>query len=158
MDYYEGIIRNTEFFTTTELSEKLKMNVQVLTRKIQAGEIMAYKIGKDWRIPEQSVFAWLEQHSNKDNKKINRSQITKKKPVAELGKQKKYSIGKKKFLLEYILAQFEPAKSYTEKEINRIICRFNSNYNSVRKELISNGMMDLSNGNYKRRSDFSLNR
>ena len=45
MNYTEGVIRNTEFFTTTELAEKLKMNVQVITRKVQAGEIRAYKIG-----------------------------------------------------------------------------------------------------------------
>ena len=67
MDYSEGIIKNTEFFTTSELAEKLKMNVQVITRKVQAGEIMAYKIGKDWRIPEQSVIQWLEQHSNRNH-------------------------------------------------------------------------------------------
>jgi len=64
VDYTEGIIRNTEFFTTSELAKKLKMNVQVITRKVQSGDIRAYKIGKDWRIPEPSVHAWLEQRSN----------------------------------------------------------------------------------------------
>ena len=64
MQYNEGFIKNTEFFTTAELAKKLKMNTQVITRKIQSGEIRAYKIGKDWRIPEQSVFDWLENNSN----------------------------------------------------------------------------------------------
>ena len=57
-------LRETEFFTTTELAQKLKMNVQVITRKVKAGEILAYKIGKDWRIPDQSVTEWLERQTN----------------------------------------------------------------------------------------------
>ena len=68
MDYSDGIIRNCEFFTTSELAEKLKMNVQVITRKVQAGEIEAYKIGKEWRIPERSVYEWLERNVNTNGK------------------------------------------------------------------------------------------
>ena len=72
MKYYQGLIKKTEFFTTNELAEKLKMNQQVITRKVQSGEIAAYKIGKDWRIPEQSVLEWLERNSNRNAKSTTR--------------------------------------------------------------------------------------
>ncbi len=52
------------FFTTKELAGRLQMNVQVITRKVQRGEIRAYKLGKDWRIPESAIVEWLEKNSN----------------------------------------------------------------------------------------------
>ena len=129
MAYYEGIIQNTEFFTTTELAKKLKMNVQVITRKVQAGEINAYKIGKDWRIPEESVYNWLEDLSNKSGH-VNKTEIkpniipTLVEPTVPLPHSNR------KYLLEYILAQFEPDRSYTENDVNRIIARFHKDFNT----------------------------
>ena len=105
MEYREGQIRKTEFFTTSELAKKLKMNVQVITRKVQSGEIQAYKIGKDWRIPEQSVHAWLEMHSNQNNRTTRQkvvSNFVKDEHIEKLPAQR----SKRKYLLEYILAQF----------------------------------------------------
>jgi len=149
MDYSEGIIKNTEFFTTSELAEKLKMNVQVITRKVQAGEIMAYKIGKDWRIPEQSVLQWLEQHSNR-NRITSKEKVIKnfvKDDHIETLPAKK---NKRKYLLEYILAQFEPNRSYTEEEVNNIISRHHQDFATVRREFIMEKMMERSDGVYRR--------
>ncbi|MFZ5980283.1 MAG: DUF2087 domain-containing protein [Candidatus Zixiibacteriota bacterium] len=149
MDYSEGIIKNTEFFTTSELAEKLKMNVQVITRKVQAGEIMAYKIGKDWRIPEQSVLQWLEKHSNR-NQTTPKDKVIKnfvKDDHIETLPAKKI---KRKYLLEYILAQFEPNRSYSEEEVNNIISRYHEDFATVRREFIMEKMMERSDGTYRR--------
>ncbi|MEW5995616.1 MAG: DUF2087 domain-containing protein [Candidatus Zixiibacteriota bacterium] len=156
MDYQEGIIRNTEFFTTTELAEKLKMNVQVITRKVQAGEISAYKIGKDWRIPERSVHEWLEKHSNKKGRPTLRQKVmdnfVKDDHIEKLPVQR----SKRKYLLEYILAQFEPSRLYSEEEVNKVISRYHEDFCTVRREFISEKMMDRVNGRYRRRTGYRL--
>lgn len=155
MQYYEGFIKNTEFFTTAELAKKLKMNTQVITRKIQSGEIRAYKIGKDWRIPEQSVYDWLE---NNVNGKKNQSQKQTKKQIISEDKTGKLTLktGKKKYLLEYILAQFEPNKRYSEAELNKIINRYQADFRTIRNDFINEQMMELSEGYYYRCNDYKL--
>lgn len=154
MDFSEGIIKNTEFFTTSELADKLKMNVQVITRKVQAGEISAYKIGKEWRIPEHSVYEWLEAHSNKNGKPTRKDKV-----VANYVKDERIEIlpaqrSKRKFLLEYILAQFEPNRVYAEEEVNRIIGRYHDDFATVRREFIVERMMDRADGKYRRRNGY----
>lgn len=155
MDYREGFIKKTEFFTTSELAKKLKMNVQVITRKVQSGEIEAYKIGKDWRIPEQSVHNWLEKHSNQndysDREKVV-SNFVKDEHIEKLPAQR----SKRKYLLEYLLAQFEPNKVYTEEEVNRTISRFHDDFCTVRREFIAEKMMDRVDGKYRRRTAYRL--
>ena len=155
MDYKEGLIRKTEFFTTSDLAKKLKMNVQVITRKVQSGEIEAYKIGKDWRIPEQSVHNWLEKHSNQNERSSRQkvvSNFVKNEHIEKLPAQR----SKRKYLLEYLLAQFEPNKVYTEEEVNRTISRFHDDYCTVRREFIAEKMMDRVDGKYRRRTEYRL--
>ncbi|MCD6248735.1 MAG: helix-turn-helix domain-containing protein [candidate division Zixibacteria bacterium] len=149
MNYTEGIIRNTEFFTTTELAEKLKMNVQVITRKVQAGEIRAYKIGKEWRIPEPSVFEWLESNANSvESKGSNISRHRAKKPADHTSQRG--------HLLEYVLAQFEPNRLYREDEVNRIVERQHKDTPAIRKELLARHMMELADGQWRRCNGYRL--
>ncbi len=155
MEYREGYIKKTEFFTTSELAKKLKMNVQVITRKVQSGEIQAYKIGKDWRIPEQSVHAWLELHSNQNARSVRQkvvSNFLKDEHIEKLPAQR----SKRRYLLEYILAQFEPNRVYAEEEVNRIISRFHDDFCTVRREFIAEKMMDRIDGKYRRRTQYRL--
>lgn len=151
----ENTIKETVFFTTAELADKLKMNVQVITRKVQAGEIGAYKIGKDWRIPEQSVREWLERHSNqrpRDPKTQVMDNFVKDEKIEHLPVKR----SKRKYLLEYILAQFEPNRVYTEDEVNRIITRYHEDYCTVRREFIDERMMDRIDGKYRRRTGYKF--
>ena len=155
MEYKEGLIKTTEFFTTAELAKKLKMNVQVITRKVQSGEIQAYKIGKDWRIPEISVHTWLEAHSNQNSKTKREkvvSNFVRDEHIEKLPAQR----SKRKYLLEYILAQFEPNKTYNEDEVNKTISRYHNDFCTVRREFISEKMMDRIDGKYRRRTAYRL--
>ncbi len=155
MNYTEGLIKATEFFTTAELAQKLKMNVQVITRKVQAGEIQAYKIGKEWRIPEQSVFDWLESNINSKTAIPRRTRVAAAvKPVAETPSLTSAQQSKRKYLLEYILAQFEPDREYTEAEVNRVVTRYHSNSHTIRREFVAEKMMEHINGNYRRRTGY----
>lgn len=154
MNYTEGIIQNTEFFTTTELAQKLKMNVQVITRKVQAGEIMAYKIGKEWRIPEPAVFEWLESNTNT---KRQTTKTTERNPSSATGKKlsaKAERNGQERPQLEYILAQFEPNRSYSTEEVDRIISRYDADCPAVREQLISSRMMGTEDGQYRRQNGY----
>ncbi|MDH4158300.1 MAG: DUF2087 domain-containing protein [candidate division Zixibacteria bacterium] len=156
MEYQEGIIKNTEFFTTSELAEKLKMNVQVITRKVQAGEIQAYKIGKDWRIPEHAVHQWLEAQSNKNGRLTPRQKVVSNFMKDEHIESMPAQRSKRKYLLEYILAQFEPNRSYSEDEVNRIVSRYHDDFCTVRREFIAEKMMDRISGHYRRRTGYKF--
>ena len=152
MDYVEGVIKNTEFFTTAELAKKLKMNVQVITRKVQAGEIEAFKIGKDWRIPESAVAAWLERNSNRNNG----APVAKKNGVRRSADSLPQQPSKRKYLLEYILAQFEPNRAYSEDEVDRLITRHHDDCETVRSEFLAEEMMEQVDGKYRRRAGYTL--
>ena len=142
-------IRDTEFFTTAELAAKLKMNVQVITRKVKAGEIYAYKIGKDWRIPDSSVSDWLDNQANRRN--TDGVAGTKGRPT-----HKKALRTQRPDLLEYILAQLEPAKSYTESELQRIISRQYQNWQEIFGELLTAGMVEKDGLRIRRREGHDL--
>lgn len=153
MTYREGIIKETEFFTTAELAKKIKMNVQVITRKVQAGEIEAYKIGKDWRIPEQSVYNWLEHLSNKTTSRP-RKKVVMKAPDKSKSGVLPAQRSKRKFLLEYILAQFDPNQTYAEAEVNKIIARYHNDYSSIREQFVGESMMDAVDGGFRRKAGY----
>lgn len=163
MEYVEGIIKNTEFFTTAELAKKLKMNVQVITRKVQAGEIRAFKIGKDWRIPESAVHEWLERHVNdgrngngNGNGKAHKAKVVKDYVKDDHIKELPSKPFERKYLLEFILAQFEPAKTYSEEDVNNVISRYYDDYATVRHEFVAEKMLEKTGGGYRRRSGYKF--
>jgi excisionase family DNA binding protein len=133
----------------------LKMNVQVIARKLKYGEIKGYKIGKDWRVKESDLFEWLEKHSNTvvmkpGQKIINR--FIKDGKFAALPAQHK----KRKYILEYILRQFKLNRIYSEKEVNEIITAFHDDYCRVRREFVDEGMMNRKDGKYKRNVSYKF--
>ena len=156
MNYTEGIIKNTEFFTTTELAKKLKMNVQVITRKVQAGEIRAYKIGKEWRIPEPSVFEWLESNANTREPSPRKPAQGGTPGRQRSSREQTTSVDDQKYLLEYVLAQFEPNRLYREDEVDSIIGRQQADSPTVRRELVTRHMMEVENGLWRRCRGYRL--
>src|SRR5688500_9316280 len=51
-------------YTAQAVAEILRMNLQVVQRKLQAGEIPGYRLGREWRIEKSQLLAWLETQSN----------------------------------------------------------------------------------------------
>lgn len=156
MNYIEGIIKNTEFFTTSELADKLKMNVQVITRKVQAGEIRAYKIGKEWRIPEPSVYEWLEANANSNVTPPGAKTPGNGQPHSDQAPRGKAVAEQRRHLLEYILAQLEPNRLYGEKELDRLIGRHAEDGAAVKRELVDRRMVEQDNGMFRRRTGYRL--
>lgn len=155
--FVDGLIRNTEFFTTAELAEKLKMNVQVITRKVQAGEIRAYKIGKEWRIPEQSVHAWLEEQANRPVGARNET-TGPDRPASRLAilRTKAEPTSHHRPQLEYILAQLEPQRWYSEDELARLIGRFHTDIDSIRRDLLSAAMIEPGPNGVRRSTTYTI--
>jgi len=141
------------FYTTNEIAEMLKMNVQVIARKLQHGELAGYKIGKDWRVRRSDLDEWLERHSNKSimqpgQKIIER--FMRKDRFETLPVQRK----RRKYILEHILRQFDTNRIYPEKEVNEIVLRFHDDYCRVRREFIDEKMMYRKDGNYRRNASY----
>jgi excisionase family DNA binding protein len=138
-----------KFYSTNEIAELLKMNVQVIARKLKYGELSGYKIGKDWRVRESDLLQWLEKHSNQNT--LHPSQ----KIVNRFMKDGRFDVlpaqrKKRRYILEYILGQFELGKVYAEKEVNEIIGRFHDDYCRVRREFVDERMMSRKDGKYSR--------
>jgi excisionase family DNA binding protein len=146
-------VAQTTFLTTAEVAEKLKLNQQVVVRKLQSGEIPGYKIGKDWRVSDHQLAAWLESRSNQnrlgDRAKVERS-FFKDGRLVEIPAQRK----KRTYILERLLQEFEMNRVYGEPEVNAILRRFHDDVCTLRREFIMEKMMVRAKGLYRRVSSY----
>jgi excisionase family DNA binding protein len=46
---------NEKIYTPSEIAEKLQVNKETVLRKIRKGEMKAFKVGRLWRITEESL-------------------------------------------------------------------------------------------------------
>lgn len=53
-----------DFLTVEELCEILKMGHNAVYRLLNSGELKAFRNGRIWRIPKQSVIEYVKQRSN----------------------------------------------------------------------------------------------
>jgi len=146
-----------KFYSTNEIAEMLKMNVQVIARKLQYGELIGYKIGKDWRVKEADLMEWLEKNCNRDILNPGEQIINR---FMKRGKFEVLPVQRKKriYILEYILQQFELNKIYPEKEVNGIISQYHEDYCRVRREFVDEKMMNRKDGKYRRNVSYIFSR
>ena len=133
-------------YTAAEVADLLRLNLQVVQRKLQAGEIPAYRVGREWRVERSQLLAWLERHSNQRRDPADAwfdagGRLT--------------SIPAKRSMRGPVLARlaqaFEPARSYREQEVNEILRRFHDDVASLRRELVAEHLfVRTRNGVYKR--------
>jgi hypothetical protein len=57
---------------------------------------------------------------------------------------------KRLVILEKLLEEFEPERTYTELEVNQTLVEFNEDVASLRRGMISNGLMEREKGIYRR--------
>jgi len=144
-----------KFLTTSEIAEILKMNVQVIARKLQYGEIIGYKIGKDWRVKESDLLNWLESHSNQRSRSqadIIVGRFVKDGVIKTLPAQRK----KLKYILDHIVEKFELNRVYDESEVNNIIGAMHEDYCRIRREFIDERMMFRTDGKYRRNASYKI--
>ena len=144
-----------KFYSTAELAETLRMNIQVITRKLQAGEIEGFKIGKDWRIEEEAIKKWLNSISNKsamDPRQKVLGNFIKRDRLKLLPAQRK----KRVYVLEFFLEKFDVNRTYTEAEVNEIIKQYYDDFCTVRREFIMEKMMTRKEGKYHRNTFYKF--
>jgi excisionase family DNA binding protein len=136
--------------TGSEVAETLKMNPQVVVRKLKAGEIEGYKLGKEWRVSEEQLLAYLDRHSNKSRRKNESSKIVER--FIQDGRLKEIpaTLSKRLVILKHLVAMLDSQKVYTEKEINDFLSTFHEDVCTLRREMIGNKLMVRSSGKYKR--------
>ena len=137
------------FYTTAEVADLLRLNPQVVQRKLQAGEIPAYRIGREWRVERAQLVAWLERHSNQ------RARTPEAKVLDAFMKDGRLKalpaqLKKRLVVLDHLAEQFARDRTYTEKEVNAILLRFHDDVASLRRELIATKRMVRKSGVYKR--------
>lgn len=138
-----------KFFTSAEVADILKMNPQVIARKLQAGEMEGYKIGKDWRVSESQLLGFLEKHCNKNAAKTPQEKTLK--DFFEDGKLISIPTthSKRLHVLKFLVSKLEYNRIYSEKEINEFISQFHGDFCTIRREFIMNKLMVRNGGKYK---------
>jgi len=138
-----------KFYTSSEVADILKMNPQVIARKLQGGEMEGYKIGKDWRVSHTQLMRFLEKHANTNVAKSPQEKAVK--SFFENGKLKSIPTtrSKRELILRHLVSQLEPNRVYSEKEINNFISGFHPDVCTIRREFIINKLMVRSAGKYK---------
>jgi excisionase family DNA binding protein len=138
-----------KFFTSTEVADILKMNPQVITRKLQAGEIEGYKLGKDWRVSEAQLMQFLERHSNQRAGRSPEEKVLH--TFLENGRLKSIPTtrGKRLAVLKHLVSQLDPKKVYEEEEINKFLSAYHQDVCTLRREFIINKLMVRKSGKYK---------
>jgi len=140
------------FYTAQEVAEKLMMNRQVIVRKMQNGEMKAFKIGKEWRVEEQDLQDWLDKQSNRrprlgEDEMILKNFFRDGRLVSIPAKRKKRLV-----VLKRMLEVFEQRQVYTELEVNKILRQFDDDVATIRRLMVDNGLMFRSEGKYMRKT------
>lgn len=110
-----------------------------------------YRVGRDWRVERAQLLDWLEKQSNRRAR-----------PKAECelepffgpdGRLKALPAQRRKrdAVLARLAAEFEPDRTYPEREVNATLRRFHDDVATIRRELImAKLLVRTRNGIYKR--------
>lgn len=132
--------------TAAEVADILRMNHQVVLRKLAAGEIAGYKLGKEWRVREEALVEWLEKHSNRQDErsKVLRAFFDHQGKLVSIPAKHSARV----VVLKRLIEEFEPSRVYTEREVNAVLRRFHSDVCALRREFIMNKLMVRKDGSY----------
>ena len=123
-------------YTSAEVAELLRMNHQVIQRKLQAGEIPGYRIGREWRVERDQLRAWLDSRSNQRQHDVERwfddTGALRAMPARQ---------SRRRAVLQRLLEPFVPDRVYKEDEVNAILRRYHSDVAALRRELVSEHLL-----------------
>jgi excisionase family DNA binding protein len=138
-------------YTAQEVADLLRLNHQVVQRKLQAGEIPGYRIGREWRVEQAKLRDWLEQHSNQ------RRSDPEAKVLANFfdpeGRLRSIPARRtqRAAVLRRIAEAVRPDRAYNERALNALLRRFHPDVATLRRELVAMKLLiRTKNGVYKR--------
>jgi excisionase family DNA binding protein len=124
-------------YTAGEVAELLRLNHQVVQRKLQAGEIPGYRIGREWRVEQSQLLEWLEKHSNQ-RRPLSSSRKVMRAFLDDDGRLRSIptTSAKRAVILDYLADQLEADRTYRERELNAVLRRFHDDVATLRRELV----------------------
>ena len=134
------------FYTSAEVAGLLRLNVQVVQRKLQAGEIPGYRIGKEWRVERAQLLEWLGRHSNQRVRPLSDRWFEPSGRLKALPAQR----AKRRAVLERVAELFDPGQSYKEAGVNRLLRGVFDDVAYLRRELIAENLVNRNGGIYRR--------
>jgi excisionase family DNA binding protein len=149
MNKSQALTDELTFFTSAEIADILKMHPQVIARKLQAGEIEGFKLGKDWRVSKLQLLKFLDRHSNQKTAKTPADKVIQ--TFFEDGKLKSLPVARSKriHVLKYLVSMLDAGRVYTEVEINNFLRPIHADISTLRREFIVNKLMVRNSGKYK---------
>jgi excisionase family DNA binding protein len=134
------------FYTSVEVAALLRLNVQVVQRKLQAGEIPGYRIGKEWRVERAQLLEWLGRHSNQRVRPLSDRWFEPSGRLKALPAQR----AKRRAVLERVAEHFDPGRSYKEPEVNRLLRGVFDDVAYLRREFVAEDLVNRNGGVYRR--------
>ena len=136
-------------YTAQEVADVLRMNLQVVQRKLQAGEIPGYRLGREWRVEKSQLLAWLETRSNqRPNRRDDPARF-----FAPDGRLRSLPAAraKRQAVLRKLVEAFAPARTYREREVNAVLRGYHDDVATIRRELVAEKLLvRTAAGVYKR--------
>lgn len=107
------------------------------------------------QIFETKIIDILREESTEDKLQRERDELYRKKVIEsffEYGKLKSIPSQRKKerIILEEIAKAFEPGKEYSEREVNIIIADYHDDFCTIRRDMISEGLLERNQMVYRR--------
>lgn len=155
-----------EDFYVERLSERLGLSPSTvsfhLKKLLQAGAVSSYKsqyytmYSLQRAVFETTILAILQEQSDEQNEQDERDEQYRQRVLEsfmEYGKLKAIPVQRKKkrIILEMLAEKFEPERDYTEKEVNLIIAELHDDFCTLRRDLISEQLMERDHGVYRRK-------
>lgn len=105
---------------------------------------------------ESNIMDIISEASSEEDEQKKREEIYRKRVIEsffEYGRLKTIPAQRKKerIILEEMAKDFESGKEYSESEINDIIMKYNNDYCTIRRDMISEGLLERENGIYRRK-------
>lgn len=139
-----------DLLTAGEVAAILRLNPQVVTRKLQAGEIPGYRIGKEWRVDRAQLVAWLETRSNQGRDPAARAGVAQffgadgaltRIPASRATREK---------VLRLLVEDVEPGIDHTEAAVSAVLARRHPDTATLRREMVAAGLLRRDAGRYRR--------
>lgn len=134
-------------YTSAEVADILRLNHQVVQRKLQSGELPAYRIGREWRVDRDQLLAWLESHSNRRRPGPTDAWFDADGRLKALPAKQ----SQRRPVLVRLAGQLEPDRTYRESEVNAVLRRFHDDVAALRREMVGERLLFRTPaGRYKR--------
>ena len=147
MTYLFGVPEDLVFYTSAEVAAMLRLHVQVVQRKLQAGEIPAYRIGKEWRVERGQLMEWVGRYSNQRERPLTNRWFDSSGRLRSMPAQR----AKRRAVLERLSERFEAGREYKEAEVNDVLREVYEDVAFLRRELVAENIFTRSRGIYVRR-------